>query len=837
MATSQAVPIKLPIPPTAPKQRKRSVADRALAAINDEDIDDPTSLDVHIRWVVESGSIVQKGEKIAVLFYCFHGTPPPSSSAASSSSSSGGTTIIRARKKKRWAANTQFNNLNAAASSSNKSSTATLPSNDNYITLEVRAPSHGFLRILYNKSFANNAVDYTEDIKSVINLILAAIEPCEHPAVVGFLCAVCGADTRAILKGSCNERLENDDTDSKPRKESPIPRKESQIPRKHNVQAEQRQHNEGEKIKKKKPVDKKQQKIIEKQKKLAASIASSSAEFDSDDELAEELANFDVDAAVSSHAKNNDGWISTRGTKQPAVNQPVAPKPTKPKQPAAQPTQMRSLSSLLSGAKATQKLQQTPDKQKQPPKQQQHRPMVSHHQRRMAAISDTNNKSCDDPKMSKMTVSGGVTITVSESEAKNISDASSKKLRSEKKLCLVLDLDHTLLHATDDYRAGRFVADEIIVDNEKKDGDDDEKKEEGDNIMPQQPSKPRTIPNPEKSRDVRSILLPIELSPADQQVYIQNKLQQQKQDTAHNFCLSPLPQQKQGVNPFIVMRHFIKLRPHLKEFFSQISSTYQLSVYTAGTRAYAEQVAIMICRHLVGATYDEEGLNTLRSKVREKDEEVRRYTAKIGRKKQLELAKAHWDGDDNDDEVQVIEKKEGDTKCTDINDTKKESSKTTSHKAKAASKTTAAKDNMFVSTEDGCISLSSSFSQKRSNDSSDNGEMHIPRKKKRVNFGSLLPPNPAESELAQKSIIVEEEELSDPSDERDRIRKELEEAEKLEIAAVELRRKMFGSRIVSRTDVGDLGKDVKSLKRVFPCGGVMVRLSRLFSSATLFVLS
>ena len=48
-------------------------------------------------------------------------------------------------------------------------------------------------------------------------------------------------------------------------------------------------------------------------------------------------------------------------------------------------------------------------------------------------------------------------------------------------------------------------------------------------------------------------------------------------------------------------------------------------------------------------------------------------------------------------------------------------------------------------------------------------------------------------------------------------------AEKLEIEALELRRKMFGSRIVSRTDVGDLGIGVKSLNRVFPCGGVMVR--------------
>ena len=32
---------------------------------------------------------------------------------------------------------------------------------------------------------------------------------------------------------------------------------------------------------------------------------------------------------------------------------------------------------------------------------------------------------------------------------------------------------------------------------------------------------------------------------------------------------------------------------------------------------------------------------------------------------------------------------------------------------------------------------------------------------------------------------------------------------------------MFGSRIVSRSDVGDLGANVKSLKRVFPDGGRM----------------
>ena len=38
---------------------------------------------------------------------------------------------------------------------------------------------------------------------------------------------------------------------------------------------------------------------------------------------------------------------------------------------------------------------------------------------------------------------------------------------------------------------------------------------------------------------------------------------------------------------------------------------------------------------------------------------------------------------------------------------------------------------------------------------------------------------------------------------------------------MDLRQRLFGSRVVSRTDVGDLGQNVKSLKRIFPCGGTM----------------
>jgi RNA polymerase II subunit A-like phosphatase len=53
------------------------------------------------------------------------------------------------------------------------------------------------------------------------------------------------------------------------------------------------------------------------------------------------------------------------------------------------------------------------------------------------------------------------------------------------------------------------------------------------------------------------------------------------------------------------------------------------------------------------------------------------------------------------------------------------------------------------------------------------------------------------------------------------LKKELEDAERLEAEAWDLRQRVFGSRVVSRTDVGDLGRDVKSLKRIFPCGGTM----------------
>jgi RNA polymerase II subunit A-like phosphatase len=79
-------------------------------------------------------------------------------------------------------------------------------------------------------------------------------------------------------------------------------------------------------------------------------------------------------------------------------------------------------------------------------------------------------------------------------------------------------------------------------------------------------------------------------------------------------------------------------------------------------------------------------------------------------------------------------------------------------------------------------------------------------KRRKVTFG--------EAPTTEKTDHITAEKLRE-------LQTELEEAERLEAEAQEMRQRLFGSRVVSRTDVIDLGRDVKSLKRIFPCGGNM----------------
>lgn len=271
--------------------------------------------------------------------------------------------------------------------------------------------------------------------------------------------------------------------------------------------------------------------------------------------------------------------------------------------------------------------------------------------------SRTTTKNDDSEKTSQVTVSGGITMTISQRESENMAMFDSNRLLKQKKLSLVLDLDHTLVHATSDARAIQYL----------------------------DPAHPLAV----TAGDLRIISLPM-FEGADTSV-------KARIDPRHKFMRS---------------QHYVKLRPYVKEFLEGAQDMYEVSVYTAGTRQYAEEIAMVLCRKLAGSAIDSDELERLRQQVKHAEDE---------------------------------------------------------------------------------------FEQP-------------PRKKKRVSF-QISEAVETNGETENNNSITKQK--------LETMQEELRSAERLELKARELRQKIFGSRIVSRTDVGDLGRDVKSLKRVFPCGGTM----------------
>ena len=284
-------------------------------------------------------------------------------------------------------------------------------------------------------------------------------------------------------------------------------------------------------------------------------------------------------------------------------------------------------------------------------------------------LQTTNNNS---GKTFKVTVSGGVTMTVSKKESENMALLDSDRLFTQKRLSLVLDLDHTLVHATADARARQYL----------------------------DPSHPVAL----AAGDLRTISLPM-FEGADNS----------QKDSRHKHMRS---------------QHFVKLRPFVKEFLEAVRYTYEVSVYTAGTRQYAEEIAMVLCRKLAGAVIDSDELERLRHTVQTAEKDYERTLNKERKR--------------------------------------------------------AADDNR------------------------ENGEAP-PRKKKKVSFQTS---EAVDDDKTDKHDVMTREKLLI-------LQAELLTAEALESKAKSLRQSVFGSRIISRTDVGDLGRDVKSLKRVFPCGGTM----------------
>jgi len=397
-------------------------------------------------------------------------------------------------------------------------------------------------------------------------------------------------------------------------------------------------------------------------------------------------------------------------------------------------------------------------------------------------------------KTSHLTVSGGLTVSISQSEAESIASDSSARLRSARKLSLVLDLDHTLLHATADPRANAYVAARSGLRRMNDDDDDDEDL---------------------RRVDVRTLVLPMTEGgppPGTSSARVGNNPQRSGQ------MMMPAP-----------LRHYVKLRPHLAKFLTEASQRYELTIYTAGTRAYAHKVAHVVSRHIVGARLDEEELNNLRRSLAVAEESARRYEVKMKRRRYVEGLNQKFNGSTNAAEAEEEEE-----------ETQVQEDASTS-------------EIIVGEIEEASASAVSTVEEKKGDDeetdkpkgqaatrkSGDAMSGAIPRKRRRVSFDPAAkeekkPSKSNDNDAAEATVDTkgaEEKKVEEEEHDREeleatvkRLRDDLCDAERLEKKATELRMKLFGSRIVSRTDVSDLGRDVKSLRRVFPCGGTMAAI-------------
>ena len=299
------------------------------------------------------------------------------------------------------------------------------------------------------------------------------------------------------------------------------------------------------------------------------------------------------------------------------------------------------------------------------------------------------------------------------------------------------------------------------------------------------------------------------------------------------------------------LRHYIKLRPHLAKFLTEASQRYELTIYTAGTRAYAQKVAHVMSRHIAGTSLDEEELNNLRRSLAAAEERARRYDAKMKRRRYVEgLNKKFKESNAAEEEEDETQVREDATRSIIFEETEEASASavsTVEEKKGDDDERVVGDGNKISSERDTNNAASASISEEKDKSkeqaaarkSGDAMSGSIPRKRRRVRFDPAAkdekkPPKGKDKEAAEtkdEKKGAEEKKVEEEGYDREeleatirRLRADLCDAERLEKKATELRMKLFGSRIVSRTDVSDLGRDVKSLRRVFPCGGTMAAI-------------
>lgn len=156
----------------------------------------------------------------------------------------------------------------------------------------------------------------------------------------------------------------------------------------------------------------------------------------------------------------------------------------------------------------------------------------------------SSNKKSDNTSV-PIILNGGQHLQLSKNEAERVQMSKISCLKNNRKLALILDLDHTLLHAT-------------------------------------------AIPGPPLKEDLIRHSL--------HHLVIHEEITSGERYRRENDSMSKLKMESASAS-VVLRHHLIKLRPNLQEFLQEADKKYQLTIYTAGTRKYAEGVAGLIDPH------------------------------------------------------------------------------------------------------------------------------------------------------------------------------------------------------------------------------------------------
>ncbi|KAJ8514480.1 hypothetical protein ONZ45_g7970 [Pleurotus djamor] len=165
--------------------------------------------------------------------------------------------------------------------------------------------------------------------------------------------------------------------------------------------------------------------------------------------------------------------------------------------------------------------------------------------------------------------------TVSLEEARRIERETAQHLLKAHKLSLIVDLDQTIVHATVDPTVGEWINEGEAWEARQDSKPSSSKKPPDNNDTDDntnETSDDECNPNWEALKDVKKFKLgPESFSPP-----------------------SRLPKGKAKLLENEGCMYYIKPRPGWKRFLEETSATYEMHVYTMGTRAYAEEVCAAI---------------------------------------------------------------------------------------------------------------------------------------------------------------------------------------------------------------------------------------------------